>query len=326
MSEKLFIHIGPHKTGTTYIQHTLSENRNLLKSKGLNYPTISNINNHYELAHHTLFSWIKERKSSEINSFVAHLRNNSLLSSEEFSHLNRKDLEYFLDHIPHTEIVILFFKRQFGPLLVSRWQEYVKHGGTYSWSIFFLSHLLDKTQRKTLNGVQVLTDWSKMVGKPNIRIHDYEQCITEGLDIADELLKSVMGPDAPTIGTGKSINTSLDSAHVELLRWVNLHFQAKGIRPGPTHRQAFMNLFKKYKPEMEQALKIIRSDMVTITLSGSDPINALEEEFSAFTGFRSGYQDLVTEKKYQLPGEQNIHSLSLINHVQKIAEKVRANM
>lgn len=326
MSKKLFIHIGPHKTGTTYIQQSLSRHREFLDSVGLYYPLIPHASRFQRFAHHTVVKWIKEKKSSEIIGFTRSLKKITLLSSEEFSHLNENNIKYFVNQIPDTEVEIIYSKRRLAPLLVSRWQEYVKHGGTESWSVYFLKHLLKDSKRNLINGVGTLTHWSDLVGKSSIHILDYEQCIAEDLDIADALLQIIMGAEAPRVGTGKSINPSLDSTHTELLRWVNLHFQASGERPGPQHRQAFIMLLKKDDPEIEQALDFVRSDMITLTLSGTPPINALENDFSDFTGFQSSYQGYVTEMKYQLPGEQGLHSLSMINCVEKIAEKVRANM
>lgn len=326
MTEKLFIHIGPHKTGTTYIQQSLSKHREFLDTIGLYYPLIPDVSRFQRFAHHTLVKWIKGKKTSEINSLTRSLKKTTLLSSEEFSHLNKNHIKYFINQIPATEVEIIYSKRHLGPLLVSRWQEYVKHGGTESWSVYFLSHLLKDSKRNLINGVSTLTHWSDLVGKSSIHILDYEQCIAEDLDIADALLQIIMGLDAPHVGTGKSINPSLDSAHTELLRWVNLHFQTKGETPGPQHRQAFIMLLKKQDSEIEQALNLIRSDMFTLTLSGTAPINALEEEFSDFTGFQSRYPGHAKGQKYQLPGEQGLHSLSMINYVEKIAEKIRVKM
>ena len=326
MSAKLFIHIGPHKTGTTYIQETLSKHRDYLLSIGLNYPIIPSASKFHRHAHHTFVKWIKEKKSSEINSLTGSLEKNTLLSSEEFSHLSKNHINYFINQIPDIDVEIIYSKRRLGPLLVSRWQEYVKHGGTESWSVYFLSHLLKDSKRNLINGVDTLTHWSNLVGKSRLHILDYERCLEEGLDIADVLLHVVLGPDAPHLGTGKSINPSLDAAHVEMLRLVNLHFQSKGQRPGPEHRKTFMKFLKKQEPEIEQALQIIRSNMVTLNLSGTAPINALEQEFRLFTGFQSRYQDHPKRDRYELPGEQAIISPALINHVQRIASKMQAKM
>lgn len=326
MPEKLFIHIGPHKTGTTYIQQTLSKHRDYLHSIGLHYPKIPSPFNSHRIAHHTVVQWIKERNSSEIQAFIGALKGSTLLSSEEFSHLNRNQIKYFINQIPDTKIEIIYSKRRLGPLLVSRWQEYVKHGGTESWPLYFLSHILKDSKRNLINGVVTLTHWSNLLGKSNLHILDYEQCIAEDLDIADALLQVVIGPDAPRVGTGKSINPSLDATNVEILRLVNLHLQSEGQRPGPEHRNAFIKLLKKQEPEIEQALQIIRSDMVTISLSGTAPINALEQEFRLFTDFQSSYQDHPKRDRYELPGERAIISPALINHVQKIAGKVQAKM
>lgn len=326
MPEKLFIHIGPHKTGTTYIQQTLSKHRDYLHSIGLHYPKIPSSFNSHRIAHHTVVQWIKERNSSEIRAFIEALKGSTLLSSEEFSHLNWNQIEYFSHFISDSEVEIIYSKRRLGPLLVSKWKEYIKHGGTESWPVYFLAHLLDDSKRNLINGLGTLTHWSNVLGKSHIQILDYERCVEEGLDIADALLQLVLGPDAPNVGTGKSINPSLDATHVEILRLVNLHFQSEGQRPGPEHRKAFIKLLKKQEPEIEQALQIIRRDMVTISLSGTAPINALEREFRLFTDFQSSYQDHPKKDKYELPGERAIISPALINHVQKIAGKVQAKM
>ncbi|MGX9353400.1 hypothetical protein ACS3QZ_19580 (plasmid) [Shimia sp. W99] len=47
---KLFIHIGSHKTGTSYLQELFNENRDRLKKAGVHYPVIGPNNAHHALA------------------------------------------------------------------------------------------------------------------------------------------------------------------------------------------------------------------------------------------------------------------------------------
>ncbi len=101
----LLLHVGPHKTGTTSIQKTLSENFLSLKEKGIFYPRLSDSN---EMQHSSLASFVSSNNKVALKAFVEDL--NEACYREKFSHvivsgeefctvINTEGWGQFKDHI-----------------------------------------------------------------------------------------------------------------------------------------------------------------------------------------------------------------------------------
>ena len=141
--KKIFLHIGPHKTGSTYLQKMFYENRYLLYKNNFCYPEkfIS-----IQWGHNELPKYIKNKKEDILKNFILKIKKsnkNIILSSENFDKLTKEDLNFFKSLLEdYFDVKIVFFKRRLDELLISSWQEKVKHGYTKSWQRFLLDNIL----------------------------------------------------------------------------------------------------------------------------------------------------------------------------------------
>lgn len=100
MTQKLYVHIGLHKTGSTLIQNFCTENRNLLASQGICYPqSAAKWNGHHLLA------WsfgIKHPNYSEADGSTEELTkaireeadgSDILISSEDFEFMGALEMK-----------------------------------------------------------------------------------------------------------------------------------------------------------------------------------------------------------------------------------------
>lgn len=139
---RIVVHIGVHKTATTYLQQRFARNRDKLKSLGVIYPSCDGDTHHNSLAGH----WIKERinpkrfgalgSGAHFDAFVEkHARQDGLvfISGEAFcrfrpSRVDMADLASRLD--PFDQASVVFTIRDQPRLIQSLWTEINKKAAT----------------------------------------------------------------------------------------------------------------------------------------------------------------------------------------------------
>ena len=132
MSELVF-HVGLMKSGTTYLQEVLSQNRSCLNERGWDYPGARLNQQHacYSLCG-TDIVWLRKPYPESLgNDLVARVRGstrNVMISSEALSVLPKEAIERFIDRVGSPDRVV-FTIRGLGMTLPSAWQQYLKGGG-----------------------------------------------------------------------------------------------------------------------------------------------------------------------------------------------------
>lgn len=133
----VYIHIGAHKTGTTSLQKSLSEHRNILRQFSIEYPECPISPRRY--AHHQLINWIakheKVREKAGYAELIDAVRQKSangnkvLLSAESaYRHLCESGGEEFLGRLEKAflgvcVVPVVVFRRQdeFARSLYAEW-------------------------------------------------------------------------------------------------------------------------------------------------------------------------------------------------------------
>lgn len=143
----LFLHIGPHRTASTYLQHILFKNRLMLESHSLLYPEPV----HPENGHNNIF-----KDSINLNDVIEVKKNimesnckYALISSEELISHNPEEISVLFDKIKIVPVVCL---RDFFGFAKSMWSILVSDSGyMHSLQDFFDSDILIKYAEKLLN-------------------------------------------------------------------------------------------------------------------------------------------------------------------------------
>lgn len=262
---KLYIHVGPHKTGTTLIQKTMLDNQGLLLQKGLFYPKgFLSI-----FGHHEFRNKVKGREITEDDvSFLKHTGKNVLLSSEDFISLNEDDFRYLKERLVDFEIEVIYAWRRANKKLFSIWQEYVKHGGQDTFFEYHFPHIARPATSGMLSPDVKLSMLARVFGKTNISIIDYDAaakadnlielfCGLVGLEDSSELAVPLQDKNAS--------NKSMKFHESELLRALNCHFAQTMNTTGVAVRLAF----NEYKTQLDQKLlqdllAIIEKDVIHV--------------------------------------------------------------
>lgn len=186
-AQRLIIHAGFHKSGTTAVQESLYAQREALLEQGVNYLNIR------KKAHHSLAfalterTWGWKRRGGKIipNSVwakAARRINRSkaqtvLLSSEFFSELSKEKIEKLANSVRHREIEVIFTIRPLAKLLASSYQQYLKYGTKSDYSTW-LHSVLDEVGISKVNPTfwlrhlhgKVVANWVEVFGAAKVSV------------------------------------------------------------------------------------------------------------------------------------------------------------
>ncbi|NJN23241.1 MAG: hypothetical protein HC810_01000 [Acaryochloridaceae cyanobacterium RL_2_7] len=183
----MFLHIGLHKTGSTYIQKVFAENRELIRELGIDYPSLGA---EFLFGHHNL-AWslmpgkqLLETTDFSIAKLTQYLHDSSVestvLSSEEFDFLKIEHISKIYQVFSDFEVKIVFYVRHPLNAFYSLWQEAVKHGDTTSLESF-LENIRDRSH--PFNYWNIANQWAHYFGPNSLQIVIYDNLVEKDLDI-----------------------------------------------------------------------------------------------------------------------------------------------
>ncbi|MEP0071224.1 MAG: hypothetical protein ABJE79_00865 [Marinomonas sp.] len=250
MKKKLFIHVGPHKTGTTVIQKICLDNDSNLQSMNFLYPkTFFSF-----IGHHELVNQVRKRSvSEEAVKNLADSGLNILLSSENFIDFNLADWRYVKEIFSNFDIHIIYTWRRSSLKMYSIWQESIKHGESETFYAYYYSDLIRPGVSDRLSQINNLDRMEGVIGFENIHILDYE-ALSENKSLLSEFFK-IMNIDSNQLGKKQHSegvkNASMKPGLTELLRCLNSLHEKKGYTKSSQVRERF---FAK-KKSLEDVVK-----------------------------------------------------------------------
>ena len=253
MTRRVILHVGPHKTASTYLQCRLLLARAALAEHGFRYPEYGVA----QFAHHRVYNFLNEHTRAESGLEEAALREafagstDLILSSENFVYLGAPQLTALKAMLPDCGFEIVYFLRNPVHLWPSHWQELVKHGR----DVTFLEYL------GALNGwtgvmdpaaadpVQQLAAFAACFGAPSLRILCLDNIVADGTDLFVHFWHSVLGISAPApVQSVPPLNPSFPAPRIELLRCLNRRYaDIAGQRP----REIIMQAYNAQAEEIE---------------------------------------------------------------------------
>ncbi|NCP65659.1 MAG: hypothetical protein GW763_00125 [Paraglaciecola sp.] len=236
----LYLHVGPHKTGTTLLQKFMLDNTPALAEQGLVYPS-----NYIKIfGHHELRQKIVDRAlSDEDVQFINQSTQNILFSSEDFISLNKADFEYLRDVIDNKNIVVIYAWRRAGYKMYSIWQEVIKHGGTETFYHYFHNHLARPGQSQMLSADLKLAMFQSVFGEDNLIIIDYDSADSRD-SLVKDFLQAVNITWYPSFVIANdnvnAVNKSMPVVDIEIIRALNFIFAKNHQKTGSWVRTKFV--------------------------------------------------------------------------------------
>lgn len=278
---KLIIHIGPHKTGSSYLQRELFNNAGTLSATGVVYPINEWIKGGFGHAGLIDFNRIRE-VGTFLRSLIASNPSTKtvVLSSENFDRLSVEQVQELACDIKF-DVEVIYYARRFDKTLYANWQEDVKFGLTNSLSYYLLLHISRPFRSKIINHCTVLDIWSACFGKDSIKIVDYDDLIEKNVDIYKHFEESILSIQSSYVhGQGFSKeNISLDVAHAEILRHMHIMMKTRENDSYERVTYTFYQLLDK-KNELLKILKdLIDRNLKVVELDDHSILGAVHENF-----------------------------------------------
>jgi hypothetical protein len=268
---KLFLHIGPHKTGSTYIQKYCLENRDQLLNLGVNYPNEGRMEQVTPYGHHEIVEKVKTLEQNKLDEYFSQFFGSAitLISSENFDRLSLEEIKKLGQSLSRLDVRIIFYRRNCLDLLPSWWQEQVKHGETCLLENFILPHILRPFASHIVNPGVVLDLYASVFGKDNITIVDYDASLQR-----DGVLRPIfdlLGIEWPA-AKHEVINRSLKPELVEIIRTLNIIASLRDSEWRSHKTRARLLFMRKRKTaeiraEVKHLRILIRDDLKPLRLS-----------------------------------------------------------
>ena len=241
MRPTLFLHIGLHKTGSTFLQHFCAINRDRLREQGVMYPRAAiQWHGHHPLVwsmgvnhpHHnpeagdTAF-YIRQL----IEEFDNHVCQTLLLSSEDFEFMNSRNMDVLRKLFERFEIRVLAYLRRQDSYLESEYAQHVRMNETrFSGSIKDFYMRFDFMQR--YNYLQLLQPYADRFGTGNIVVRPFQRSQFEGGELLQDFCHAVgiNLTDEMEIPADGLSNISLSGDTLKALRAINRIDLADGER------------------------------------------------------------------------------------------------
>ena len=230
--QRVYLHVGTPKSGTSYLQDKLALNRDRLEEQGLDYlPTRTG--DHFEAALDLIgqrWAGAEQTASGQWDELAARARKSRrdvVVSHEILAGARPEAVARALESFPDHEAHVVLTARDLGRQIPAEWQERVKHRARRDFAAY-----LEHTQRT--HGQEKLTPFWRVQDVPRI-------LATWGAALPPERVHvvTVGAPDSPpgllwerfaevlrvrrpaTYADSPTTNASLGSAEVAMLRRLN---------------------------------------------------------------------------------------------------------
>ncbi len=216
------LHIGPHKTGTTYLQLSLKAARAQMAARGIQYPS------HWDYAPgnpsqlplvQALRAGDRAALAPEFARLIASGAERILLSAEDMSNLEAPALELLKSLIGGNPVLIVFYFRRWSELVPSAWQESIKNGQRWTFPEFMLMTIQNVGRARLLNFDLKLAPFVAVFGADALRLVSYSELRDRDMDIFLHFAANFLDwPDAVPGGAPTQSNASRNLTDNELLR------------------------------------------------------------------------------------------------------------
>lgn len=243
------LHIGPQKTGSTSLQRSLHEQREVVRAHGVVYPgpgVRSRLALGAGLGYPTPIGGKRPQKKlwhqmlADVNDPDARV---VCISSEAFGRAPRKQIARTVAALGGDRPHVLLVARRYDGLLPSQWQQRIKARVSLTYDEWL--HIVlgppppdrDPHWRNLWiphDSVELASRWAEVAGAENVTV-----LVSDDSDrtLLPSVVERMLGLPQGLLSPGDEVvNRSLTYGEVELLRAVNAHFEERGYPAKRYHR------------------------------------------------------------------------------------------
>jgi hypothetical protein len=222
---KYVIHIGLPKTGTKYIQNSLSHLRSRLLTAGINYPndmwTKSSHFSHFEIVEKIRRGAISGLKEY-FDKFNSSSCDTIVLSCEGFVDLKVEQIEQLNSLLDGAQAEIVLYTRRWTDWIPSAWQQSVRQGDRDTLPEFINKLLRNPENEQAVNHGLILDRFERVFGKESIKIISYSNVMDAKKDLLDDFGEIIL--NIPSLGPEAKrpiVNESISVKETNLVRTLN---------------------------------------------------------------------------------------------------------
>jgi hypothetical protein len=231
VTARVYVHIGPHKTGTTFLQQVLERNRPALAVQGVLFPGTpyrrqrQGVRDLVERSGQAHRSLERDRWDALVDEVVAWPGEIAVISFEALSTASPDEIARLVHSLAPVDVHVVYAARDVTKVVTGLWHTYMRNQGSGSWQAW-LSAVRD-TEAKSpwmwdgQNVRQVLERWEQHVPRERIHVITVPPSGTVP-NVLWQRFCAVLGvdPSRHSLEVART-NESLGNAQVELLRRVN---------------------------------------------------------------------------------------------------------
>lgn len=288
---RLIFHVGPHKTGTTYIQGLILEHKERLREHGIGYPEVY----FFHFGQHFLINDLRRNVPVEDirKTLLAEADSSDTLifSSENYIALRKPALEKLKSVVQGHELRFVVYLRRPSVRLMSRWHEEVKHGVSESFESYFFTHMLKPMRSFEANVFNYVDLLISVFGRDSVRLVDYDTAAQNGRLMGD--FQKAAGIEPLIEDTKSIVNPMSDLSEIEVIRSLNFMCAQEGVLKGSNAREKYYELKKQDAAFEATALKLIKG------ISGrvkNIELGAVGLDFAVFDKASQEYEDLLVNE------------------------------
>jgi hypothetical protein len=265
------LHVGPHKTATTWMQMNLHANAGALEKAGWLYPQTGE---RVVVAHHDLSDNPGQvlddasRKVATLRRIAEKARAADLhivLSSEGFRKWEVAHLEKLQAIMAPHEMRIVYTLRDPVTLVYSLWSQMIKSGGSRTFPEYYERQLKKTGKAQSLNPVSELQRFSRVKGA-QLTVLLYDEIRRQNRDIFDVFTRDVLG-------TGPLQRVEADSANQREPLEMTEFMRAMLVRMGRWKGKERVNIGRVFK---HMLLGSTKDDIVAAVAAVTAARNTIE--------------------------------------------------
>lgn len=237
----LLLHVGPHKTATTYIQKNLFSSKKTFAKVGWTYPEEGLMGNaHHNLVYHTHDYLDASGTQHSALATTLSAAENVVISAEGLCRFKIPQFQALANLHGRGNAQIVYALRDPASIFYSFWQEEVKQGHTRSLLEKFSEHFADPVTSRILNPFR---DLNPLIAcnRFDIRIMFFDDIVARKQDICEVLVRNGMGIEHYKSPDKTRVNESYTIELTEFLRILTKRHAKSQKFVTSNFRNAFIN-------------------------------------------------------------------------------------
>ncbi len=234
------VHLGPHKTGTTYIQARLAQNAARFQAQGIHVP-LEWADSPTNPSHTGLAKRLNAGGLPELEASLRNFRNSPchcmVMSSEAVLEKSDDALSLLRTLLGDDPFTIVYYVRRWSELLYSAWHEATVHGGTRTLLENAVQVLRRPDRSHLVNLDLQMARMVRAFGASTIKLVSYNEVLANQKDIFNHFANHFLGAPAALPPAEARTNESFTPAEAELVRVINHLHQQAGHPPSITMAQ-----------------------------------------------------------------------------------------